>query len=106
MRRVGHGEPPQRRRDDAEQSPPDEDDQVATRGNLIVFVGWGLFCIVATALGWLAVANAAHAGGFLFGLAVGELAFRRRRPYLAGAALVLLATLTVASVTWMPWSRL
>ncbi len=78
--------------------------EAATRQNLYVFVGWGLFCVLATWLDWLHVANAAHFGGLLFGLAVGWLFLARRWRVLSALILVGLLTLTVLSVTWMPWS--
>lgn len=77
---------------------------VATRGNLLIVLGWGLFCVAATWLHVLRVANGAHAGGFLFGLACGYLFVARRHRLFAAAALCGLAALTVCSVSWMPWS--
>ncbi len=76
---------------------------VATKRNLIVMVGWGLFCVVATWLHLLHVANAAHFAGLFFGMAVGWLVVGRHRVV---SALVFcgLVALTVASVSWMPWS--
>jgi membrane associated rhomboid family serine protease len=70
---------------------------VATQANLRLFVGWGLFCIVATYLHILAIANGAHAGGFLFGLSVGFLFFTPRRRWVWAAPLVLLVGATVFS---------
>jgi GlpG protein len=78
--------------------------EAATRQNLNVFVGWGLFCVAATWLNILHVANAAHFGGLLFGLAVGWLFLARRHRVVSVLILVGLLTLTVLSVTWMPWS--
>lgn len=76
---------------------------VATRKNLIIMVGWGLFCVVATWLQILHIANAAHFGGLAFGLACGWWLAGRRR-LLSALILAALAALTVASVCWMPWS--
>ncbi len=77
----------------------------ATPDNLRLFVGWGIFCFVATELHWFSIANGAHAGGFLFGLSVGWI-FASARPlrWLWAALLAGLIALTVLSVTWMPWS--
>lgn len=77
---------------------------IATRQNLLIFVGWGLFCVVATEIGLLQVANGAHGGGILFGLCIGGLFFSRRR-WLWAVPLALLLTLSVMAVTWVPWSR-
>lgn len=71
-----------------------------------LFLGWMVFCIVATALGLLNVGNGAHVGGLLFGLAVGALV-RCPRTFpvaplaAATAVLVLAATLPLY---WAPWS--
>jgi GlpG protein len=63
---------------------------VATRPNLNVFIAWGLFCLAATWLRLLNVANGAHAGGFLFGLCIGFLFFVPRRRWVWAAPLALL----------------
>ncbi len=70
---------------------------VATQANLRLFIGWGLFCIVATYLHILSIANGAHGGGFLFGLSVGFLFFTPRRRWVWAAPLVLLIGATVFS---------
>jgi GlpG protein len=77
---------------------------VATPKNMRIVLGWGLFCIAATWLGVLRIANGAHVGGFLFGLAVGWLFVAHRRQWLAGVLLTALILITVLSVRWMPWS--
>ena len=65
---------------------------IATRDNLRYFIGWGLFCVVATYVPGLhfGVANGAHGGGFLFGLSVGFLFFSPRRRWAWAAPLALL----------------
>jgi hypothetical protein len=78
--------------------------RVMTRQTLNLFVGWGLFCVVATWLHVMMIANAAHAAGFLFGLSIGWLFFSPRRRWVWIAPLVGLVLVTVVSVTWMPWS--
>ena len=45
-----------------------------------LFVGWGLFCIVATELGWLNVANIAHGAGALAGAVGGWIWNRLGQP--------------------------
>ncbi len=77
---------------------------IATRDNLRYFIGWGLFCIVATFLHILNIANGAHAGGFLFGLCIGYLFFSPRRRWVWAAPLALLLTACVLACTWQPWS--
>ena len=77
---------------------------VATRDNLRVFILWGLFCVAATYLHFLSIANGAHGGGFLFGLCVGFLFYSPRRRYVWAAPLALLLTACVLACTWQPWS--
>lgn len=77
---------------------------IATLGTLQYLVGWGLFCIVATYLHWLPVANGAHAGGFLFGLCIGYLFYSPRRRYFWAAPLTVLLAASVLACTWQPWS--
>jgi membrane associated rhomboid family serine protease len=78
-------------------------DAIATRDNLRFFVLWGLFCIVATTFHLFDVANAAHVGGFLFGLAVGYAFVAPRKRPVWIAVVVLLAATTVMAATWIPW---
>ena len=77
---------------------------VATRDNLNLFIGWGVLCIVLTYFDLMAIANGAHAGGFIFGLAVGWLVGSTRYRIPAALLLASMAALTALSVTWMPWS--
>ena len=77
---------------------------IATRENLRVFILWGLFCVAATYLHFLSIANGAHGGGFLFGLCIGFLCYSPRRRYIWAAPLALLLTACVLACTWQPWS--
>ena len=52
----------------------------------------------------MAVANGAHFGGLLFGLAIGFLCFAPRRKPIWIGMLVFLAAACVVSLTWLPWS--
>ena len=70
---------------------------IATRDNLYLFIGWGLFCVVATWFHFLNVANGAHGGGFLFGLCIGFLFFTPRRRWVWAAPLALLVGVTIFS---------
>jgi membrane associated rhomboid family serine protease len=78
--------------------------EVATRSHMLQLIGWGLFFVVATVFLRWHVANAAHAGGFLFGLAAGWLFVAKRRRVVSAFILAALVALTVMSATWMPWS--
>lgn len=77
---------------------------IATPQNLRLMVGWALFCVVATQLNILHIANGAHVGGFILGLSIGGLFFMPRRRWLWAAPLALLIALSVLAVTWVPWS--
>jgi membrane associated rhomboid family serine protease len=77
---------------------------VATRENFNLFLIWGIFCIVATWSKSMHVANAAHFGGFLFGLAVGWLFVGRNQKALGAVSLAGLTLVVLLSLYWMPWS--
>jgi GlpG protein len=79
--------------------------EIATRENYNVFMIWGVFCIVATWLKVLNVANAAHFGGLLYGLGVGWVFFDQRYRWRGIAALIGLAVLVTCSLTYAPWSE-
>jgi membrane associated rhomboid family serine protease len=79
--------------------------EIATPANLAVFVGWGLFCIFLTWIGWFNVANAAHFGGLLFGIAVGWVMIARIRTFLGRLLLTGTVVITLVALLWMPWSR-
>jgi len=69
-------------------------------------LGWLAACMVMTWLDILAVANAAHVAGFVFGYCVGEPAFRRTYALPCRFVTACLVLLTVVSVTYVPWSPL
>ena len=76
----------------------------ATKENLKLFIGWGLLCIVLTAMNYMLVANGAHFGGLLFGYCVGRLFFAPRKN-MGFAALALAQIGLCAMVTfYQPWS--
>ena len=77
---------------------------IANRQNLWYLIGWGLFCVVATALHLFNVANAAHGAGFLLGLSAGYLFLSPRRRWIWAVPLALLVIMTVLSATYLPWS--
>jgi len=82
---------------------------MATQDNLRFLIGWGLLCVVATYIPFLAnlglrVGNGAHGGGFLFGLCIGFLFYSPRRRYVWAAPLALLLLAAVLACTWQPWS--
>lgn len=78
--------------------------ELANPDNLRLFIGWGLFCVVMTMVGWLQVANGAHAGGLLFGCCIGVLVFVPRQRLAAVIVLCAHVTLCMFALTYMPWS--
>ncbi len=79
-------------------------EQVATKENMRLFLVWGAICIYLTVSHTLPVANGAHFGGLLFGVAIGKLFFAPARKPVWIGALALLALTCALSLTWMPWS--
>lgn len=77
---------------------------LATRENLNVFLIWGVFCVFTTAAGIMTIANGAHAGGLVFGLAIGYLFFAPRRRTYWAIPLALLVVISGIALFWMPWS--
>ncbi len=67
------------------------------------FVVWAVLCIVTTYMGVMNIANGAHFGGMLFGMAIGWLFISPRRKTEWAIPLVLMTLLTILSVTWLPW---
>jgi rhomboid protease GluP len=68
-----------------------------------LFLGWFVFCVLATRSGFFQVANAAHAGGLAFGLACGwEFTVAPRAPLPKAAVAVLLAG-SLVPLFWCPW---
>ncbi|MCI5126085.1 MAG: rhomboid family intramembrane serine protease, partial [Candidatus Electrothrix sp. AR5] len=68
-------------------------------------LGWLVLCIILTYFDVLNIANAAHVGGLVFGLCVGMVFVSRSYVGLCSLVLVLLAAMTVLSVTYLPWSE-
>jgi GlpG protein len=81
---------------------------VATDDTVRFLLGWIVLTFVLTQAGYMNVANGAHVGGLLFGLAVAWLWVEKPLPAsrraVAAATLAALVALTIVSATWMPWS--
>lgn len=75
-----------------------------TPQTLNIFIIWGIFCVIATYTGIMRIANAAHGGGFLFGLAVGYVFVDRRYRVPWAAVIAALVAVAAIGVTWVPWS--
>lgn len=67
------------------------------------FVVWAVICVITTYMGIMNVANGAHFGGMLFGMAIGWLFVAPRRKMEWAIPLALMIGLTVLSLTWLPW---
>jgi GlpG protein len=78
--------------------------QIATRENLNLFLGWGVLCIVLTALKYMTVANGAHFGGLLFGLCVGGLFYSPRKNLAFIPLMVAQLALCFLVLFYVPWS--
>lgn len=70
---------------------------VVNKGTRDFFIAWFFFCIVATKLGVLNVANAAHFGGAVIGVALGM-----RRQWIAPLLVALLGTAVFMRVSAPP----
>jgi GlpG protein len=76
---------------------------ILPRSTVNLFLGWFVFCVLATRLGFFPIANAAHAGGLAFGLACGwAFTVAPRAPLPKGAVAALLAASLVPPF-WCPW---
>jgi GlpG protein len=71
---------------------------------VVLFLGWGILCIVATLLKIKSIANAAHIAGLLFGIGVAFLFVLKKRVPLAVAGLASLVLLAIIPLFWCPWS--
>ncbi len=82
--------------------------EVASDETVRFLLGWIVLTFALTEMGMMRIANGAHIGGLLFGLAVAGLFIGRQAPVWRriAAATVLLALIgvTVLSATYLPWS--
>ncbi|WPD24504.1 MAG: rhomboid family intramembrane serine protease [Candidatus Electrothrix scaldis] len=69
---------------------------------LLIWLG---ACIVLTHFDVMNIANEAHIAGFLFGLCIGMVFVARSYVAVCSLALALLTSMTVLSVTYLPWSE-
>ena len=58
--------------------------RIANKQNVILFLGWLIFCIIATRLNILRVGNAAHVAGLLFGVGAAFLVLKKNGADLFG----------------------
>ncbi len=79
--------------------------QILTRRTIISLLTWLILCVVLTYAHIWRIANGAHIAGFLFGYCFGNAFVAQVRVTLNKVALCALITLTVLSVTYMPWSE-
>lgn len=74
-------------------------DQVA-----FLFLGWGVFCVVATMFHWMNVANVAHIAGFALGVTIGGAVTNPKLRPLLGSVSALLALASIVPLFWNPLS--
>ncbi|MCX6378133.1 MAG: rhomboid family intramembrane serine protease [Armatimonadetes bacterium] len=67
------------------------------------FVVWAVLCVITTYMGVMNIANGAHFGGMLFGMAIGWLFVSPRRKIEWAIPLALMTLITILSITWLPW---
>ncbi|WP_227625007.1 rhomboid family intramembrane serine protease [Fimbriimonas ginsengisoli] len=79
---------------------------MATKGNVQIFVGWGVLCIFLTYTHLMNIGNGAHFGGLLFGLAVGALVDHPKLRIPASLGLVVLTAGAIVPLYWNPLSPL
>lgn len=81
---------------------------VASNDTVRFLLAWIVLTFVLTEMGLMRIANGAHVGGLVFGFATAWLLLEKGLPPArrvgAAVALALLVALTLASVTWQPWS--
>jgi len=77
---------------------------VANIDNFRWMVGWAVFSIFTSWLGWMQVGNAAHFSGLLFGLSIGFAFLAPRKRLLWTIPLALLIILAILTLTVMPHS--
>jgi GlpG protein len=78
--------------------------QIATPKTFRILIAWGILCVIISYFGILNIANYSHAGGLLFGLAVGWLFVAKRRIALAVLILASVWIVMLLSISWLPWS--
>lgn len=71
---------------------------------VMIFIAWGIFCIIATNAGMMRVANLAHAGGLAFGVGVALARAKEENRLLALLGLSALAAVALLPVFWNPKS--
>ena len=71
---------------------------------VVLFLGWGVICILATLLKTMNGGNAAHISGLLFGAGVAAAFVLKKRVPLMVAGLSVLLLIAVVPLFWCPWS--
>jgi GlpG protein len=78
--------------------------EILDQRTVAIFLIWLFACVAMTATGVLAVGNAAHFSGLLFGTAVAAWILDKPRRPLISTAIALLVAGSVVTLVWAPWS--
>lgn len=70
-----------------------------------IMVGWAVLCIVLTYANIMHIANGAHFGGLLIGMALAATLYQPKYRWAAGAGAVLLVVASFIPLYWNPLSR-
>lgn len=79
--------------------------RIVTDRTALIFIGWGIFCVVATQIGMMHIGNWAHASGLAFGVATAALTLDGQSRWLGAIGLAVLAAAAVVPVAWNPRSQ-
>lgn len=79
---------------------------VVSSQTVMIFLGWGLLCVVGTYAGFMApVANLAHAGGLAFGVGLGLAVGRASDRILGLVGVIALSVVSVLPIVYNPNSE-
>ena len=78
--------------------------QILTKKIVTLFIGWLIFCIIASLLHIMSVANGAHIGGLLFGAGVAAIFTLKHKKPLISFGMGVLIFAALLPLFWCPWS--
>ena len=78
--------------------------QVVTKQTVILFLGWLIFCVIASLMHIMNVGNGAHIGGLLFGMGVASIFTLKYKTRLVSFGMGVLIVVALLPLFWCPWS--